>query len=76
MTETQLLRARINELVAQLGNDMPQQKLARALMAKACDVALNEVGAMGAISMAEQATNLLAGRCTEERIRNYLQIKL
>lgn len=75
-SETQDLRERIDGLVAQLGKEVPRQKLARALMAKACDVSLTEVGTMGAIAMTEHATSLLAGRWAPSMIETFIETHL
>lgn len=71
MTATQELRARIDEAVAQL-DDIPPQKLARLLVAKACDISLGAGNAMQAAWITEGATNLLAGRWSAETIENFI----
>ena len=75
MTETEQLRSRIDDLVATLGDQFPKQKLARALVAKACDVSLADVGPMSTIWMTEHATGLLAGHWSPPSIETFIDTK-
>ena len=65
-SEAQRLRARVNRLVAQLGDEFEKPMLARALVAKACNVSLEAVGTLATANMTRHATNLLAGHWSEE----------
>lgn len=71
-SETQRLRSRIDELVAQIGDEFPRQKVARALTAKACDVSLEHVGTMATVWMTEHATNMLAGHWAPDTVETFI----
>ena len=65
-SDVQKLRDRIDQLVTQIGDDWPSEMLARALVAKACDVSLATKGMPATIWMTQRAEDLLAGHWTRE----------
>lgn len=73
MTETQTLRARIDELLGDLERDFPKQRVARALVAKACDISLIDGGALPTVKMLTGATSLLAGQWVPDNVAMFIE---
>ena len=72
MSETQQLRTRIDELVAQLGADYPEQMIVRALIAKACNISLSDLGLLATMHVMEKAVSLLAGHWAPDRVQLFI----
>ena len=66
MSEVDRLRARIDDLVANVGDDFPAAMVARALLIKGTDLLLAEAGMMQAIWSGQRVVDLLAGRYTKD----------
>jgi hypothetical protein len=75
-TETERLRARIDRFVARLGDEFPKEKLARALLAKGCDVSLADAGLTATVWMANHAANLLAGHWSAGSVETFIERKM
>ena len=60
------LRARLDELVGNIGDEFPAAMVARALLIKGTDLLLAEAGMMQAIWSGQRVVDLLAGRYTKD----------
>ena len=65
-SEVDRLRARIDDLVANVGDDFPIEMVARALLVKGTDMMLADSGMMQSIWSVQRIVDLLAGRYTKE----------
>ena len=65
-SEVDRLRARIDDLVANVGDDFPIEMIARALLVKGTDIILADSGMMQAIWSGQRVVDLLAGRYTKD----------
>jgi hypothetical protein len=65
------LRQRIDRVIEQL-DDVPKMMLARALVAKACDMSLDEQGMLATTWLTQRASDLLSGHWSPESIEVYI----
>ena len=73
MSETDILRDAVSKAVADLEGKFTAKRLARALIAKACDISIANEGPMATVWMTDGATNLLAGRWSTESIEMFIE---
>lgn len=72
--KTEQLRSRLDAALVSFEDAAPET-LARLLVAKACNVMLDDSGAMGAIWMIGHASDLLGGHWSPETINTFIETK-
>lgn len=71
--ETDILRAAVAKAIAPLEGEFSSKRLARALIAAACDLSIADRGVMPTVWMTQEANGLLAGRWSPESIEMYIE---
>jgi hypothetical protein len=74
-SETERLQSRIDRLVDGIGDEYGKQTVARALVAKACNVSLAASGSLATMWMLEHASNLMGGRWGPDSIKCFIETK-
>lgn len=74
-TETQSLLERVAQFVSETEKEFPKQKLARALVAAGCNVSIAKDSVNATAWMLGEASGLIAGHWTSDRIELFIDVK-